>query len=46
MLAGQLDDQTFAGYRDELNVAEDSSTETFVAGQIFDRQLPLVWRPF
>lgn len=30
---GQLADQTFAAYRDEPNVAETSSTETFVAGK-------------
>ena len=30
---GQLEDQHFAGYREEMNVAEDSATETFVAGK-------------
>ncbi|MCG6528115.1 glucose-6-phosphate dehydrogenase, partial [Vibrio parahaemolyticus] len=30
---GQLEDQQFAGYREEMNVAEDSATETFVAGK-------------
>ena len=43
---GQLEDQQFAGYREEMNVAEDSATETFVAGKFFDRQLPLVRSPF
>ena len=30
---GQLEDQQFAGYREEMNVVEDSATETFVAGK-------------
>jgi len=31
--AGQLENETFAGYKEELNVAPDSATETFVAGK-------------
>ncbi len=32
--AGKLKDDTFAAYHDELNVAPDSRTETFVAGKL------------
>lgn len=32
---GSLDDASFAGYRQEANVAEDSQTETFVAGKFY-----------
>lgn len=32
---GNLDDASFAGYRQEANVAEDSQTETFAAGKFY-----------
>lgn len=32
---GKLDGTKFAGYRDEAKVADDSQTETFVAGKFF-----------